>query len=209
MIEHARLLQMLQVLGIFFCIVSFCSCKKDDKSRFTFPEHLLQEGDIAFRCGTSMASNAVLLADKIASYSHIGIVVKQDDQFKIVHAVPDEHDSPDDKDRVKIDDIQTFFSTERSIAGAIMRIDDNITAHKAADKAMKIYERGTLFDHDYDLNDSSKMYCTELIYFVYNEMGIDLTENRRSIVNLPALSGTYILPSDIQRNSILQIQYSY
>lgn len=209
MIAHERLLQLRHVLGISFCVIFLCSCKKEEKLGYTFPEHLLHEGDIVFRCGTSMASNAVLLADKITSYSHIGIVVKQNNQFRIIHAVPDERDHLNDKDRVKIDSIETFFKPDRSIAGAIMRIDNETIATQAAAEAMKILERETLFDHDYDLKDSSKMYCTELIYYVYNKSGLDLTEGRRSSVNLPALNGTYIFPSDIQQNSILHLLYSY
>mgnify|MGYP000979477423 CR=1 FL=1 len=201
--------QLRSGIGIVLCLSFLLSCKEARHQDFLFPEHLLREGDLAFRCGRSMASNTVLAADAGGEYSHVGIVVKQNDTFKIIHAVPDEHDNEYDVDRVKMDDIQTFFSPEKSIYGAIMRVNDSTIATTAAHRALQIIEQGTLFDHNYDLSDSSKMYCTELIYFVYKEAGIDLTEGRRSNVKLPVVSGTYIFPSDIQKNSSLQLLYRY
>lgn len=201
--------QLRSGLGIVLCFAFLLSCKEKKNSGFLFPEHLLQEGDLAFRCGRSIASNTILTADAVGEYSHVGIVVKQNNRFKIIHAVPDERDSEYDTDRVKIDDLQTFFKPERSISGAIMRVNDSTIATTAAHRALQIFERGTLFDHNYNLSDSSKMYCTELIYFVYKEAGIDLTEGRRSNIKLPAVSGIYIFPSDIQKNSILQLLYRY
>lgn len=195
--------------SLLFCCLFLYSCTKKQLRSFDYPEHLLQEGDVVFRCGTSMASNMIILSDKGTSYSHIGIIVKQNDIFKVIHAVPDEHDFPEDEDRVKIDDIQTFFNPDRSIAGAVMRIGNDTIATQAAQKAIQILNRNTLFDHDYDLDDSTKMYCTELIHFIYNQLGVDLAEGRRSTIRVPMMSGTYILPSDIYKNSILQNLYSY
>ena len=194
---------------ICFCGLHLTSCNNTEKQSFVFPVDVLQEGDIVFRCGTSMASNAVLTADKVGEYSHIGIIVKYNDSLMIIHAVPGEPDFEGDEDRVKIDTPEKFFSRKLSIGGAVMRIDNETLVQNAAKSAINIFERETLFDHDYDLTDTTKMYCTELIYFLFNQQGLDLTEGRRSVVRVPALNGSYIFPSDIQQNSILQLIYSY
>lgn len=195
---------------ICLCGLFLCTCNSsDEKAEFIFPKDILKEGDIVFRCGNSMVSRVVLAADKMGMYSHIGIVVKSGNEWKIVHAVPGEPDFEGDTDRVKEDSIQKFFSPQLALSGAVLRINNDSLAQKAAAKAIEILKRNVLFDHDYDLDDTTKMYCTEFIHFIYNGLGIDLTEGRRSNINAPSMSGTYIFPSDIQLNKDLQIIYDY
>ena len=58
-----------------------------------------------------------------------------------------------------------------------MRVSgDSVARYRAATHAEHLYESHVLFDHDYDLADTTKMYCTELIDFVYRKEGIDLPE---------------------------------
>lgn len=171
----------------------------------------LQEGDIVFRKGNSLASQLVLKVDEESFYSHIGIVVSDNGAWKVVHAVPDEPDYKGDQDRVKMDDLNVFFSSERASAGAIMRFEsDSIESKKIEERVKRIFQRNTLFDHYYNLDDTTKMYCTELIYFVFKEVSdIDITEGRRTIVSVPALKGSYILPSDIRKNPNLKMISSF
>ncbi|MDR2953792.1 MAG: hypothetical protein LBV43_01765 [Prevotella sp.] len=195
-------------------IVSICgfivSCTQSQTDYFnTLPHDILKEGDIVFRRGKGLASQFVLAADKYGIYSHTGIVVNVNDTLMILHAVPGEPDFAGDEDKVKIDDISSFFMQDRAESGAIMRIKNDTIAGKAAQKALKFYQRKTLFDHTYDLDDTTKIYCTQLIYHVYNQMGIDLTEGRRTKMNLPGFKGIYIFPSDIQKSSHLEIIYSF
>jgi len=49
------------------------------------------------------------------------------------------------------------------------------------------------------------MYCTELIYFVYNYAGIDISEGRRS--SFPAIQNEFLLPGDILANPKLKKLY--
>ena len=197
--------QIICLCGFFF------SCQKSNhyaQSLFS-EDYSLCAGDIVFRQGRSAASRLVLSAEKSGYYSHIGIIVKQDGKWYVVHAVPDEPDFEGDTDRVKMDEINRFFFAERANCGAIMRIDDDTIAYKASVEAIDIFNRNTPFDHKYDLDDTLNMYCTELIYHVYNKQGLDLTEGRRSKVNIPGFRGTYIFPSDIQLNPGLKTIYSF
>ncbi len=199
-----RLKNGLMVLCMCLYSLGF-SCRDSEtqpEPLHTFPENIVCEGDIVFRTGRSWVSRFILLADKESIYSHIGIVVYHDHRWKVVHAVPGEPDFPGDKDRVKMDDLTTFFKSEYAKHGALMRFDTDSISNKAAKKAVEIFLRNVLFDHEYDLEDSTKMYCTEMIHFVFDKSGgVDLTEGRRSKVNSPATSYDYILPSDIEKNS--------
>jgi len=186
------------------------SCKDAEQPQFVFPEDiLLKEGDIVFRLGRSLSSQAVLAADKSGYYSHIGVVVFHEDKWQVVHAVPDEPEFEGDVDRVKMEEINAFFGIERAKKGAVVRLENDTLAMNAADKAKEILGKGMLFDHEYDLDDSGKMYCTELVYYIYNVFGLDLTEGRRSKVNIPGMKSTYIFPSDIYKNQVLNEIYSF
>ena len=182
-----------------------------DHSRFDFPEESLLEGDIVFRRGSSFISHIVSTTDRNGVYSHIGIVVKHDGKCKIVHAVPDEYDFEGDVDRIKMDDVETFFKEGRAVEGAVMRVDiDSLKRIAISERAIGLYKKNIPFDHDYDLSDTTKMYCSELVLFLYKRIaGIDLAEGRRSIVKMPVFAGTYIYPSDIEKYSKAMIIYRY
>ena len=53
------------------------------------------------------------------------------------------------------------------------------------------------------------MYCTELVNYVFQKEGIDLSEGRLSHINIPGLGGTYLLPNGHCTNQKLQIIYSF
>lgn len=191
-------------------VLSFFVGCMNEKEMKPFPEVLLREGDLVFRKGSGLVSHAVLSADKNGMYSHIGIIVRDSDKWKVIHAVPGEPDYKGDPDRVKLENVQEFFGREKAVAGALMRlIADSLSAVEASEKAMEVYRRHTLFDHVYDWQDTTKMYCTELIWFVYKCSGIDLIGNRMTSIHLPGFSGVYIFPSDIAQSERLMLIYDF
>lgn len=195
---------------LFAACCSLMSCRKGDDSSSLFAFTAFEEGDIVFRRGTGWAGQMVLAADKAGCYSHIGIMVKEGDAWKVVHAVPGEPDFKGDTDRVKKDDVSVFFQPGRAKSGAVMRIEkDSLLALKAAKHALKLYHQGILFDHSYNLADTTKMYCTELVDYVFRKQGIDLTEGRMSRINVPGFRGDFLFPSDIQQSSRLCLIYCY
>jgi len=74
---------------------------------------------------------------------------------------------------------------------------------------LKLYYRNTPFDNDYNLNDSTKMYCSELVWYAFKTAGVDITNKKRSKIDLPVFQGEYIFPSDIQTNKKLKLIYSF
>lgn len=183
-----------------------CNEKKD----LNIPISKLKDGDIVFRRGVGITSQIVLRVDTKSSYSHTGIIKFVDGKCCVIHAVPEEPDFKGDVDRVKLEHINSFFSWEKASSGAIMRIE-NITdvADKAAENAYSLYMRKILFDHDYDIKDSTEMYCTELVDYVYRKEGIDLPEKRLNKINIPGFNGEYLFPSGIADNKKLHVIYKY
>ncbi len=166
----------------------------------------LETGDIVFRMGGGLSSHAVRFADKGGRYSHVGIVVDSAGTKMIVHAVPDEPDFEGDPDRVKMETPEKFYSSINANCGEVKRLEnDAATAERAAAFALETYRRGTLFDHDYDDSDTTKMYCCELVETAYRKAGTPLAEGARHDIKLPGMRRIRcILPSDICNNGKLK-----
>ncbi len=193
---------------LVFLLLGACSGRKKQPD-FTWNDW--KEGDVVFRKGTSTKSRAVLQADTSGIYSHVGIVVKTDSAWMIVHVTPGERAEGENVDRTKLEYISAFFSPDRAEQGAVGRlIQADSVAFSAAQYAVLFYQSGILFDHDYNLEDSLEMYCSELVWRAYLLAGVDITQGKRNVItNFPLFSGTYIFPSDIYRNKSLEIVYKY
>lgn len=183
---------------------------KENRACKAFPSKPLCQGDIVFRRGTGLASRAVLTVDAEGAYSHVGVVVNDRGAWKVIHAVPGESGSVDELDKLKMEDVDAFFAADRAVAGAVMRTDaDSLTKVAAVQRAIRMYRDGVLFDHNYDKEDTTEMYCSELVEFIYARSGLDLTGGRASCLNMPGFSGLYLLPGDIQRSVHLRLVESF
>jgi len=205
---------LLTIMAIALCAVAFSCTRSNDeggKVRTNLPLEKLHDGDLLFRCGVSAQSQVVMSLDSAESqvYTHIGIAFKDGETWRVVHAVPGE--SNDGVDRVKIDAVDTFFMTSRAVHGAAMRpINCNANAaHTAALKAREMALRGIEFDNRYDWNDSTRLYCTELVQKAYSVVGIDLCSGRSTHLSLPFYKGDVVLPGDIARNDSLRTVFSF
>lgn len=191
-------------LSAFACLFwGGCSGSAVGVSRFA-ADSLLREGDVLFRRGEGLVSRAVLFKDPEGVYSHTGIVVRGEQGWEVVHAVPGEPDFEGDTDRVKRDPLDVFFSAQRALRGAVMRYDDPQAARRAAQRAIEVAGRKVLFDHDYDLADTTRLYCTELILHVFAPEGVDLSAGRRTPIDLPGFGGDYVLPGDLRQSPHLE-----
>lgn len=195
----------MSVIYIMFICLFAMSCSGRKVERTILPDGLvLADGDIVFRRGSGLMSHTVVAADG-GRYSHVGIVVDSAGVKMIVHAVPDEPDFPGDIDRVKMESPRKFFSTLNANVGEVMRHADKQVAHEAAREAMRLYRCGLLFDHDYDDNDSTKLYCSELVERAYLGAGVSLAEKRRHDFVVPGFHFEHvIMPSDIYENNRLR-----
>ena len=198
-------------VAAFCCLFAPAGCGKGGRQA---PENLpveqFRDGDLAFRRGMGLTSRAVLAADRRGAYSHVGILKQLDGTWCVIHAVPGESDTRSGEERVKVDALDVFFARSRAASGAVMRVEAaQEQACRAAQRALALYQAGVLFDHAYDLSDTVRMYCTELVEHVYKREGIDLSEGRRSRVDIPLFDGEYLLPHDIAQNEGLRVIYEF
>lgn len=191
--------------AVALMIMGLYGCAEKNPSAI-IPDGLgLRPGDVVLRRGGGFTSRAVLFADAGGQYSHVGMVVDSAGTMMIVHAVPGEPDYAGDPDRVKMERPSVYYGSDRADIGCVMRCADSAAARRAADAAMRVYRRGTLFDHDYDDSDTTLMYCCELVEFAYTAAGQPLLDARRHDISIPGLRlGHVILPSDFCRSQALR-----
>lgn len=202
---------MLEINLFFLLFLSACSGSGlTQRDLSLLPKELFREGDIAFRRGTGFTSRIVLAADERGTYSHTGILKWHNGAWYVIHAVPGEPDFQGDVDRVKMEPIGHFFDMKRAVKGAVMRMqNDSVAARKAAQSAYRLFQKHVTFDNKYDLSDTTELYCTELIDYVYRKEGIDIPQGHITPVNIPGFNGDYLMPNDIAQSKRLCLIYYF
>lgn len=199
------------ILTAFLLLASFTQCmSKEVGDEVDIPLDGLCVGDIAFRRGESIASEVVMYNDVDGKYSHVGIVVETDSGLMIVHSVPGENRNSPNYDLILMERVEKYFSPEVAEKGEIMRMDLDSTQRRLLNKfAVEKVSQNVPFDHNYDLSDTTKLYCTELLQHLYAKIGIDLAQGRITSINVPGMSNDYIMPSDIYHNNKLKSIFVY
>jgi len=201
---------------LFLAVMLFQGCKEQKKSANSEPMamELYRPGDIVFRTGLSGASLMITGFDTKGIYSHVGIVcLDSDSNLCVAHAVPDELESEDDVDKVKLCSIGTFYSKDRAAAGGVFRLDESrfpdSVPQQAARLAYEMTKRNILFDSGFDDADTTRMYCTEFVVLVYNKLNTDLKEGRSTPMQVPGFAAKVVLPSDLEECGKLKKIYSF
>ena len=179
---------LVSTFFVFVWMILFVCCQqKHDYQLFVMPDTLeLHTGDIAFRTGESIISKSVTSVDTAGVYSHVGMVIWYNNQWCVLHAVPNERATKTEKDSVKLEPIEVFFRSDRAVQGCICRMplapEDT---QKLFCRSAELYQRHLLFDKAFDDQDSTAFYCSELVWFLYQQaLSVDLTQGRRHNVPL-------------------------
>lgn len=171
------------------------------------PEADFRSADLVLRLGRSIESDLIARGGESDNrYSHIGLLIESDSGMIVVDIEPS---TDKESEQIKAQSVSDFFNPEKAIAGAIMRYDglDSIQINTLKNRAVKLLTSSITFDHDYQLSDNSKMYCTELIEVLFNTINISLSEGRNR--TLPLAKEPVIIPSDISQNRNLKRIWSY
>ena len=192
-------------LIILLLALGFTQCRTREIMMPEPPTEEFRTGDLAFRLGRTLESDAIAVsADEAHRYSHIGVIIRQDDSVRVVHIEPERGS----EERIKSESAEDFFHPSRAVKGCVARRKKLSAKEQQAieNKSIRLLGSDIHFDHDYSLQDSSAMYCTELINAIFLEAGISLTERRHDV---PLIKEGVILPSDILRDGDLEIIWHY
>ena len=192
-------------LPLFFaiCLVTTGCHRSDPVVEYIVPDTVhLQTGDLVFRRGESRESRAVTTFDRKSDYTHVGMVMNVGGRWMVLHAVPNERATKQEKDSVKLESIGVFFRSDRALMGGIYRYPlTPADTLRFLHKGLQLYGRHPLFDGQFDLEDTVSLYCTELVWLLYQHtLHVDLSEGRRH--HLP-LFPELVFCSDILENKQL------
>jgi len=134
----------------------------------------LCDGDLVFRRGRSPESHAVLIGSPGNAFSHVGMVVREQGQAWVIHAVPGENGNG--PDFIRRESLAEFLAFKKASRFAVYRADfpDSIRT-RAADAALSFFREQRLFDNRYDLETDDRLYCTELVLKAFGQANAALT----------------------------------
>lgn len=187
--------------SVILVLLALAACSQSQEPR-NFPYDQMRTGDLAFRCGRGVLSRGVIMVEsRKAQYSHCGVVIRDTNGvWKVAHSVPAEREFDGDFDRVKFEPIEQFFSHKWAARGRLVHVGDltdSVKLAAMADEARKAFRDSVRFDHDYNLEDSTELYCTEYVWMLYKHYGVDLSEGRRRHVNVMKIHDEVLLPEHV------------
>ena len=119
-----------------------------------------RSGDLIFRSGKGVISDwfrRCSLSDP--SYSHAGILLVNGDEQLVVHLQQTSSDGS-----LKIEKLSDFWADAGCKAGSIYRLDLNQEEiNKMKEEILKDLSSGVKFDEQFNLDDDTRMYCSEWI----------------------------------------------
>ena len=161
------------LLGLFLFIKISQLNPKMSKKRINAKDisAYLKDGDVICRLGNriwSLYFKDISLTDK--RFSHLGIVRINDDKITVINA---EGRAIEGKDSVNEVDLDEFLEIARAVG--IYRLN-NYDGGIVSSEAMKYISYP--FDWDFDMEDGSKIYCTELLYIILKKIAPEIELKR-------------------------------
>ena len=133
---------------------------------------LLKNGDIILRQGDGFVSNLILTSlNENIPLSHIGIITNRDNEYEVIHTVSS---TLSDADGMQVQSLNSFV--RESIPGSVVIVRyieadyDPARQNEIAEFAYNYLEQKVPFDHSFDYSDSTRFFCSELIWRVYKKV---------------------------------------
>jgi len=142
---------------------SHATLNNNDKCR-------LESGDIILRRGEGLVSDEIsyILKDQPYDITHSGIIIKQGDSLFVVHSIAD-HESH--VDGVIAQELDKFLLDSRAGSVIVLRYNDMEGKQDALVQRVLYYlKKSPPFDFSFDIYDSSKLYCAELLWRIFGDV---------------------------------------
>ena len=175
------------IIGLFF-ILKIKNRQDQHHFDINIPICILKDGDIIFRRGETFISDTIAdLSVYDKRFSHVGIIRKIDTLVSVIHA----EGSSNPKDSiVKEESLNSFWMNAKSVG--IYRVNE-LDGHNISTLATEFL--GLPFDWNFDLNDDTQLYCTELVYIIIRSINPEMTlstvwvdEVNRFVIPIDAIS---------------------
>jgi hypothetical protein len=136
-------------------------------------QRLLEPGDIILRRGSGIVSDFIAdVLKETYDVSHCGIIAEHDSALWVIHSVSS---SLSDFDGMQAHRLQAFVRQSKPGSVVVSRLRTTQDRGPIATRAKGYLRRQVPFDHHFDLEDSTTIYCSELVWRILrDEYGVDV-----------------------------------
>lgn len=144
---------------------------------------MIEDGDIMLRHGYGLVSDGIVeTMHEKWPISHCAILWKDtiNNEIKVIHSVSQ---SLSEYDGVQTQSLKRFIhdSQENSMMLVRFKAPDGMTQKNISTRGQYYLKRQIPFDHSFDIDDTSKFYCSELIWkVILDEYGIDIFKGKNN-----------------------------
>jgi hypothetical protein len=141
-------------------------------------------------------------------FSHSGIIKKHDGLVEVIHVVVGEpYGSPN---VTRTEPLSIFLGADRAGAAAVYRVrgSEHVLAPLAVARANSFALAQVPFDASFDLKTPDTLYCTELVWRAYKDVGLDLVDGKFETLGTPFGKSDYLLPGTLLKSQHLQLIWS-
>lgn len=182
------------IVGLFYSSAGHQTEAAKVVNRFIMPDSEFRTGDVILRSGKGLVSDMFRKFNLSgAPWSHAGILVRKNDQWLVYHIIGN---AGDPNHRIKSETISSFCHSAYNTGFALYRnsqtVPDTTLILHYLDS---LRNSGVTFDHQFNLNDDQKLYCTELVYKTLRRAGFDS-------IPVSVLNGQhYVAADDLYRHA--------
>lgn len=145
----------------------------------------LQDGDVILRKGNSLLSELIARNFPAAEgMSHCGFIFKIDNHYQVIHTISK---SLSDIDGIRMSSLEDFIREAKQNRICIIRYHKELNSNEMKEKCLLLLKQKTPFDDNFDLSDSSKLYCSELLRQIYLEEGEQDFFQKRKIAGVSVI----------------------
>jgi hypothetical protein len=181
----------------FVAILTACSTDDSHKEETVKYVHIppelpdevyndLQAGDCIIRKGNGPLSYHLMNSTK-EDYSHGGIIVKDGEDWKIIHTIGGSA-SKDEIDGIQLIDLEEFVAHAADSMLYICRpVFTDSAGPNVAERAWHYLDQNIPFDHSFSMFSEDKWYCTELLYYIFRDV------NGKNVFDIKKKHKSYML----------------
>lgn len=162
---------------------------------YAVPMPQLRDGDIILRRGLDLMSRLVLTQGDAARFSHVGLVVLQNDVPYVIHAMPADGDQPGGAIQ---ETLTKFTATSEAAEFAVYRHVDLTGRQRRQISRSAFAQLGMQFDDRFEISNTEKVYCSGLVIRAYASAGLALV-GESAAVDVPLLPELVIPPDHLRR----------
>ncbi len=184
--------------GFLFCVLwgALCiSCERKLPASCAYSGEVLEEGNLVFRKGRNNLSRIVTTLHK-GVFSHVGILWKDNGRWSVIHA-------SDEAGCVVSEPLDSFVSSAQATCWGVghLRFSERQIGLFLSYAKEKLREK-TSFDYTFNMAETSRMYCTELVYDASLYARMPLIRETRG-------QWRYLYPQDFWQNPKVSKRYFY